>query len=294
MPSRSIRMFSGFTSRWTTPLRWAACSALGDLGEHRRGAIGRQRPVGERVGEAAGVDQAHHEVRGTRLAPVVVQRDDVRVLEPGDELGLGLEPADERRVVGELGPDHLDRHLAPDDRLVGAEDRAEGAASELLAQLVAAHRQPRPRTQRPRRCRAATSRSAVVDEDLRARGRASPATARPRPRRRAAAGTRRTREAPRRRGRIGTAPASATSTKRSRSGCWRTRLCSSETSSPGQPEPQVGVDPVLDRLQAELLEPGDLGLGPRLVGELLVGVTAPHGRARPAAPATRRPDRSRP
>ena len=118
----------------------------GDLREHRRGAFGRQRPVGERVGEGAGLDQAHHEVGGTRLTPVVVQRDDVRVLEPGDELGLGLEPADERRVVGELGPDHLDRHLAPDDRLVGAVDRPEGAAPELLAQLVAADRQPRPRT----------------------------------------------------------------------------------------------------------------------------------------------------
>ena len=83
-----------------------------------RPATPRRRATSARLPVA---DQAHHEVGGTGLAPVVVQRDDVRVLEPGDELGLGLEPADERRVVGELGRDHLDRHLAPDDRLVGAD-----------------------------------------------------------------------------------------------------------------------------------------------------------------------------
>ena len=142
-------MFSGFTSPWTTPVRWAERSATGDLGEHRRGAIGRQRRVDEHVGEAAGVDEAHHQVRGTGLAPVVVQRDDVRVLQPGDELGLGLEAADERRIVGEPGLDHLDRHLPPDDRLVGAEHRAERSPSDLLAQLVAPHRQTRPGTERP-------------------------------------------------------------------------------------------------------------------------------------------------
>ena len=135
-------MFSGLTSRWTTPLRWADRRALASWANTRRRTIGRQRPAGERVGEAAGADQPHHEVGGAGLAPVVVERDDVRVFEPGDELGLGLEPADERRVVGELRPDHLDRDFASDDRLVGAIDGAEGAPAELVAQLVAADRQP--------------------------------------------------------------------------------------------------------------------------------------------------------
>jgi hypothetical protein len=106
---------------------------VGDLGEGRRGAIGRQSSEGESVGEGAGLDQAHHQVGGSGLAPVVVERDDVRVFERGDELGFGLEPADERGVIGELGLDHLDRHFASDGWLVGAEDRAERASPELLA-----------------------------------------------------------------------------------------------------------------------------------------------------------------
>ena len=59
------------------------------------------------------------------------------MLEPGDELRLGLEPADELGVVGELGPDHLDRHLPADRRLVGAVDDAEATAACPFAQLEA-------------------------------------------------------------------------------------------------------------------------------------------------------------
>ena len=134
----------------------------GDLTEHRRGAIRGQRAEPEGVGQAAGVDETHDEVGGAGFAPVVVERDDVRVLESGDQLGLRFEAADERRVVGQLGTDDLDRHLPADDRLVGAVDRTEGAASELLAHLVAADRQP-GRTSRPGR---GEEQLAVVEEDL--------------------------------------------------------------------------------------------------------------------------------
>jgi len=43
-----------------------------------------------------------------RAAPEVVDWDDVRVLEPRDQLGFGLEPLDEARIV-EVGACHLDR-----------------------------------------------------------------------------------------------------------------------------------------------------------------------------------------
>ena len=62
---------------------------------------------------------------------------------------------------------------------------------------------------------------------------------------------------------------------RSRSGCWRARPSSSPTSSAASPPPEIGVDAELDGLQAQLLEPGDLGLGERLVGEVLVRAAAP-------------------
>ncbi len=117
----------------------------GELREHGRGPSGWQRAIGERFGQAVVADEAHHEIRGMWLAPIVVERDDVGVFEPGNDLGLGLEPADELRVVGELGRYHFDRDLASHTRLIGAIDRAERATAEHLAQLVATHRQPSPR-----------------------------------------------------------------------------------------------------------------------------------------------------
>ncbi len=93
-------------------------------------------------------EQPHHQVGTTGFAPVVVQRNDVRMLEAGDQLCLGLEAADEVGVVGELGTDHLDRHFASNGRLGGAMDRAEGAFADLLAQLIAADRRTRLRTTR--------------------------------------------------------------------------------------------------------------------------------------------------
>ena len=143
-PSSSMRMFAGFTSPWTTPLRWAERSALAIWGEHD-GGIGPQRRAHERVRRALpALTQAHHQICGTGVAPVVVQRDDVRVLQPGDELGLGLEPADERRIVASAGLIAFDRHLTPDDRLVAARNTVPNAPRpDLLAQLVAPDSQTR-------------------------------------------------------------------------------------------------------------------------------------------------------
>jgi hypothetical protein len=62
------------------------------------------------------------------------------MLELGDESRLRLEPAHKRRLVDELGADHLDRDLAPDRRVVRAIDHADVAAADLLAELVAPHR----------------------------------------------------------------------------------------------------------------------------------------------------------
>ncbi len=88
----------------------------------------------------ATAQQPHHQVRPARFAPVVVERHDVRVFQPGDELRLGLEPADEVGVVGELGPDDLDGDLPAHRRLHRPMDRSERAFPDALAQLVAANR----------------------------------------------------------------------------------------------------------------------------------------------------------
>ena len=85
---------------------------IADVGG-RPWSAGHERRVG-----GAG-QQAEHQVRRAGLAPEVVERDDVRVLEPGDDLRLGFEPAYELFGIGDPGPDHLDRHAAVRPRLHG-------------------------------------------------------------------------------------------------------------------------------------------------------------------------------
>ena len=83
------------------------------VGGHQRAAdlldeaidpLERPRPVArEGVGRRFAAQQPEHQVGAARLAPEVVERHDVGVLEAGHELRLGLEAADERGVVGQLG-----------------------------------------------------------------------------------------------------------------------------------------------------------------------------------------------
>ena len=84
----------------------------GDLIEDPGARAASSGPAAEQIREAAAAQEAHHEVGGVGLPPVVVQRHDVRVLEPGDELCLALEAPDEVGMIGELGRHRLDRDLA--------------------------------------------------------------------------------------------------------------------------------------------------------------------------------------
>ena len=59
-----------------------------------------ERAVDEAILDRSSAQPSHHEVPGqARLAPEVVQRHDVGMLEAGDELRLVLEPANEHGVV---------------------------------------------------------------------------------------------------------------------------------------------------------------------------------------------------
>ena len=79
---------------------------------HRPGPAGDHRVT---CGPAA--EEPEHEERATRLPPEVVERDDVRMFETGDEAGLDLEPTDELGRVREIGSDRLDRDLPVGARL---------------------------------------------------------------------------------------------------------------------------------------------------------------------------------
>ncbi len=90
------------------------------------------------VAEVATRQVAHDDEGATWLAPVVVDRHDVWVLQARDALGLALEPSDEVRVVGQLRVDHLDRDVASDLRLVRPVRHAQRPGPQPLEQPVAA------------------------------------------------------------------------------------------------------------------------------------------------------------
>ena len=112
-----------------------------ELIDHRGGLRGAQGAVFEHRRQAPASHQPHHEVRRAGLAPVVVERDDVRVLELGDQLRLGLEATDEVGVVGVLRSDDLDRHLTADGGLIGAVRDPAGPVADPLAQFVPTDRE---------------------------------------------------------------------------------------------------------------------------------------------------------
>ena len=131
-------------ARLHVPVHDALSMRGGERGRHlvqdRGGSRRLERTVVEQVLEASTSQVPHHQVGGVGLAPVVVERHDVRVLQARDDLRLALEPPDEVRVVRELRVDRLDRHLPPDLRLDRPVDDAERALADLVEQPVAAER----------------------------------------------------------------------------------------------------------------------------------------------------------
>ena len=111
------------------------------LVQDRRRSLGIERPRPKQVLDAAASKEPHDEIGGVRLSPVVVERNDVRVFELGDDLRLALEATDEVRMVRELGRDRLDRDLAS-DHAAGWRDRPtpNGALADLLQQPIAPQR----------------------------------------------------------------------------------------------------------------------------------------------------------
>ena len=80
------------------------------------------------------------EVRAVGVPPVVEQHADVGMIEQGESLCFGLEPANEVRVRGFLARDHLDEDLSAERGLVRAVERAGRADTDRVPQLVARYR----------------------------------------------------------------------------------------------------------------------------------------------------------
>ena len=115
---------------------------LGDLGDQVDGPLGRQRAAAlDQRAEVGPVDEAHVDEQPAVDLAVVVDRDDVRLAQPGDGVGLALEAALVLRVVGQRGGQQLQRDLAVAARVVGAVDLAHAARTDdaldpVLAELL--------------------------------------------------------------------------------------------------------------------------------------------------------------
>ena len=99
------------------------------------GAIGFSASA---LGEAAATDELEEEVRPFFLLADGIDRDDVRVTEPRDGLGLGAEPIAVLGIGVTALEHHLDRHETAELRVAGLVDDAHAAASQDREHLVIA------------------------------------------------------------------------------------------------------------------------------------------------------------
>ena len=84
----------------------------GDLGDDRHGVGGVEGSLAEQCLQVGALDVAHRDEDAPVCLSGFVDRDDVRVVERGGELGLGQEPLPEVAVLGQLGREELQGDLA--------------------------------------------------------------------------------------------------------------------------------------------------------------------------------------
>ena len=114
-----------------------------DLDRLARGQRAAPEPVAQRLA----LEQLHgREHRAVRLAELV-DRQDVRVREGGDGLGLALEAAERLRVVREVAREHLHGDVAVQPRVAGVEHDAHAALPDRGHDLV--RTEPRARARAP-------------------------------------------------------------------------------------------------------------------------------------------------
>ena len=170
-PAAVIRMLPGFTSRWTTPLRWAKPRAAATSAAIAGGGVRRRQALAaEDVGQARAVDVLHDDVVGAALLAPVVDTDDVGVVEVGGGLCLPPEALDERRVAGELREQHLDRDRPVEQQVAGEEDLGHAPPRDPALDLVAAVEDERFLYGHPRFSVRRTALAAAVDAAVTASG----------------------------------------------------------------------------------------------------------------------------
>ena len=154
-------MFSGETSRWTIPIgrprsfsmRVGVVEPLQDLvrdvGDHlgaRRAAVGGET-LADDPAEVAPLDVLLGQEELILPAAEVVHRDDVRVMERGQQVGLVAKLRDGVGIGRQLGPQPLDHHRAAKAPFAGGDRRVDlghPAQADAIDQRVAADDGDRP------------------------------------------------------------------------------------------------------------------------------------------------------
>ena len=80
--------------------------------------------------------QSHHQEDSVAFFPQVVHRDDIRVFQPGGDLGFAAEALQELGVSGQGRVQHFYCPLDVEQRLAGTVDGTETAAAELAQELI--------------------------------------------------------------------------------------------------------------------------------------------------------------
>src|SRR5439155_20557993 len=110
-----------------------------DLFDNANRLGGIERPFRfEILLKAAAWQITHRQVSAVRFAPVVVERNDVWMLEAGDDLRFLFEPADEFRLVGKSAVNDFDGHLALQRRLYRVVHGCVRTLTYLLVDFVSA------------------------------------------------------------------------------------------------------------------------------------------------------------
>ena len=115
---------------------------LGDLERQLEASLERRcTALGDRLAQGRSTLEVllHHEVDAVLVADVVY-RGDVRMVQRGGRTRLLLEPRETLRVAGELGRQHLDRHLTAEPVVLGQVHLTHTAFADLLDNLVRTQR----------------------------------------------------------------------------------------------------------------------------------------------------------
>ena len=100
----------------------------------RGGLIGPSRC--SRLVHVDAVDDRHHQIQPAVDLAGVMDRDDVRLGQPGRGVGLAAKPLAIPRLGAQLGGQHLDGHIAVDHGVVGLINLAHAALADHRQQPV--------------------------------------------------------------------------------------------------------------------------------------------------------------